>query len=330
MGLVVAPDDPRLTWQGAVSLQRADEWVMPWRIPHRDRVLFPEPLLERAAMPSGARIAFHSDTTTLAGSIEPQAEMSAIDLCCNREFVASVPLSGKDAFRFNSLPPGQKLIELWLPMFGQFKLRNLELSGGASVAPFDDTRPRWITYGSSITHCSGAESPTETWPAIVARKRGLNLTSLGFGGQCHLDPMIARLIRDLPADFISMCLGINIYGGATLGPRSFRPAIVGSVMTIRDGHPDVPIVLMSPIASPPREELPNPVGFTLKMMRQEVAAAVEILYTRGDKNVHYVDGLEILGPGPAFFLEDLCHPTTEGYKTIGRNFLEKVIAKVFP
>ena len=41
MQLQIRPDDPNLTWQGAISLQRADAWVMPWRIPYNNRALFP-------------------------------------------------------------------------------------------------------------------------------------------------------------------------------------------------------------------------------------------------------------------------------------------------
>jgi len=331
MALVLQPDDGRLTWQGAVSVERTDEWAMPWRVPHEQRGLFPAPLLERASMSSGVRLAFRSDTTRVAGRIEPQAGMSAIDLCCDGELVGSAPLAEKDGFEFDPLPQGDKLLELWLPMFGQFRLRRLELSDGASVEPVDDDRPKWITYGSSITHCSGATSPIYTWPAIAARERGLNLTSFGFGGQCHLDPMMARLIRDLPADFISLKVGINIKGGGTLNPRSFGAAIIGSVRTIRDGHPDVPLALLSPIFAPPHEESPNAVGFTIAMMRDEVEAAAEALRAHGDENVHYISGLEILGTdGTALLNPDGVHPTADGYKAMGRNFLENVIARVFP
>ena len=95
------------------------------------------------------------------------------------------------------------MIELWLPQFGSFQLRNLEIDDGATLQPFADARPQWVTYGSSITQCRTAASPTQTWPAIVARQHGLNLTCLGYGGQCHLDAMVARMIRDLPADYIA-------------------------------------------------------------------------------------------------------------------------------
>ncbi len=331
MSLLLRHDDPRLTWQGAVSLQRTASWTMPWRIPYAERALFPpEALQERAAMPAGVRVAFYSDTAILAGTFGAGPDIAELDLCCDGRFWGSLRLAGHDRFRFEDLPAGSKLIELWLPQFGEFRLGSLELSDDAAVAPFEDARPRWITYGSSITQCRTAASPTQTWPAIVARERGLNLTCLGYGGQCHLDPMIARMMRDLPADFLSLCVGINIHGAASLSARTFRPAIIGFVQTLREGHPDTPLAVISPIYSPPREEAPNAVGFTLRKMRQEVAAAVGALQACGDRNVHYVDGLELFGPDLAHLLPDELHPDAEGYKVMGRNFLQKVAARVFP
>ena len=323
------PDAPQLTWQGAVSLQETEAGVMPWRTPHSSHVLFPEPLLERSAMPAGVRISFRSNTTRVSGNIAPQKESGMLDLCCDGEVVASLDLAGKDTFAFENLPDGEKLIELWLPQFGRFQLRSLVIDDGATLDAFTDPKPRWVTYGSSITQCRTAASPTQTWPAIVAREHGLNLTCLGYGGQCHLDAMVARMIRDLPADYISMCLGINIQGASSLGPRAFRPAIIGAVQIVREKHPDIPIVLMSPICSPPREENPNTVGFHLKRMREEVQAAAEALQTHGDQNVHYVDGLRVFGADYVHLLPDDLHPDAEGYRVMGKNFVAEVAEKFF-
>lgn len=326
----LAPNDPRLTWQGIVSLQQTDHSATPWRLPYPTRALFfPDRLQERAQMPAGMRLSFYSDATSIAGTLEdPDPESARLDLCCDGQFVGSVEIAGHTRFTFAPLPPSPagkpRWIELWLPQFGILRLCSIELGasvdgGSPSVAPVQDTRPRWITYGSSITQCRGAESPTQTWPAIVARTRGYNLTCMGFGGECHLDIMVARTIRDLPAELISLCLGINVYGGASLSPRSFRPTVIGFVQTIREGHPDIPVIVMSPIYSPPREETANAVGFNLPWMRQEIAAAVHILQEHGDGNLHYVDGLQILGPDHAHLLPDSLHPNAEGYKLMGRN-----------
>ena len=275
-------------------------------------------------MPAGVRLTFVSDTTTVAGDLIAMAECGPIDLCCNGEFIGSVPLEGRDHFHFNNLPAGEKRIELWLPQFGEFNLRTLAIDENASLAAHTDSRPRWITYGSSITQCRTAASPTQTWPAIVARKRDFNLTCLGFGGQCHLEPMVARLIRDLPADYLSICVGINIYGAGSLSPRTFRAAIIGFVQIVREKHPATPFAVMSPIYSPPREHVLNAVGFSLQAMRDEVSAAVDALQTAGDANLYYVNGLDLFGEAYTHLLPDELHPNAEGYQIMGERFTQRV------
>ncbi|MDA1190830.1 MAG: GDSL-type esterase/lipase family protein [Candidatus Poribacteria bacterium] len=323
------PSDPRLTWQGTISVEHTDEYSQPWRIPYAKRPLFHSELALRAAMSAGVRIAFHSDTQSVSGKIVAQEGIKPIDCAVNGQVVSTVALTGQDTFRFDHLPSGKKLIELWLPQSGgEFRLKSLTLDDGASVEPREDTRPKWITYGSSITHCGEAKSPAYTWPGVVARGADLNLTCLGFGGQCHLDPMIARTIRDQEADIVSMCVGINIQGGGTLSPRTFQAAIIGTVQTIRDNHPNIPIVCMSPIYSPPREDKDNNVGFSLQKMRVHVAEAVEALKSCGDPNIHYVDGLDVFGKELNHLLPDQLHPNADGYIKMGENFLEKVVPRV--
>ena len=328
------PDDPRLSWQGTISFDDTKEWRMPWRLPYGEISLFPpDALRERAAMPAGVRISCRTDSDFIAGHIEPfidaEEDCSSVDLYCDGEYFGSVQLSGLKSFRFDDLPSGEKLVELWPPQHVEFRLKGLEFSDGASIELYEDMRPRWVTYGSSITHCRAAASPSFTWPAIAARERGLNLTCLGYGGNCHLEPMIARMMRELPADFLSMKVGINIYGSESLSPRTFQSAIIGFVQIVREKHPDTPFVVISPIFSPPREKMTNAVGFTLADMRQEVAEAIQTMKDNGDSNLHHVNGLELFGEDLAHLLPDDLHPNAEGYKIMGKNFAQKVAGKFF-
>ena len=330
MPQTIRPDDPRLTWQGAISFHDTDQWRMPWRIPYEDRALFPpDALRERAAMPAGVRISFRSDAETVSGQVVPAGESSPIDLYRDGKFHGSAQLEGEDSFAFSGLPGGEKLVELWLPQHGEFRLCGLELSDGASLEPYDDRRPRWVAYGSSITHCRTAASPSLTWPAVAARAGDFNLTCLGYGGGCHLEPMIARMMRELPADYISMKVGINMYNAASIGLRTFIPAIIGFVHILREKHPDTPLAVISPIHSPPRETTENAMGFTLSAMRAEVAEAVALMQGRGDRSLHYVDGTTLFGPDMVHMLPDDLHPDAEGYQAMGRNFVEKVAAPIF-
>lgn len=320
----ISPGDPRLTWAGAISVQITLEGAMPWRIPYGEQHLFAEALVERAAMPAGVRLTFRTDSPWIRGRCQPFPERSPIDLFCNGQFVASVETADAEEFSFTDLSAGSKLVELWLPQYGPFQLQGLTLAADAVLTPAQSSsRPRWVTYGSSITQCRQAASPSQSWPAIVARSRGVDLTCLGYGGQCHLDPMVARMIRDREAELISLCLGINIYGGATLNPRTFGPGILGFVQIVREKHPHTPLLLLSPIFSPGRESTPNAVGFTLEMMRDEVAGAVQRLQAHGDEAIHYIDGLQIFDATGAHLLPDDLHPNAEGYRLMAHNFLHE-------
>jgi len=326
----VGAEDERLTWSGAVSLQRKWGWVMPWRLPYDDLALFPpESLRLYAAMPSGVRLRFATDAEAVEFQAEPTPNAGDLDLYADDALVRTLVFEeGETAIGFEALPRGMKTLELWLNPSTPFLLRAVRLPAGAHLERSQDRRPRWITYGSSITHCVWSGSPSLTWPGVVARAKGLNLLSLGFNGECHADPMIARLIRDLPADFVSLKIGINIHGSGSLNVRSFLPAVIGTIVTVREGHPDIPLVVCSPIWSPPRETTPNGAGMSLQTMRQEVFEAVEIVREKGDKSLHYVDGLRLFGPEYATNLPDLVHPDAEGYRILGHNFVREVFDRI--
>lgn len=301
---------------------------MAWRIPHDERDLYALELVERAAMPAGVRLSFQSDTSFIEIGCDLANERSNIDLVIDGKLIGSERTTDTTQINFEGLGSESKSIVLWLPQFGEFRFGGISIDDGAVIsAPIASSQTKWITYGSSITQCSAANSPTKTWPAIVARTRGYDLTCLGFGGQCHLDPMIARVIRDREADLISLCLGINIYGGATLNQRTFGPGIFGFVKIVREKHPTTPIVLLSPIYSPGREDTTNEVGFTLKQMRAEVLNAVNTLQANGDQNISYINGLDVFGSDNAHLLPDDLHPNSEGYGIMADNIL-RLLPKV--
>ena len=249
----------------------------------------------------------------------------------------SAALAGRDGFRFDGLAPGPKRLELWLPQFAPFRLYDLDLSPGATVAPPDPApRPRWITYGSSLA---------AAYPPMAQAKSKLDgAGGAGAGPGPHgtrlprrlpPGPRVARLIRDLPTDYLSMEVALNALLHSTLSPRTYAPAVIGFVCTVRDGHPDIPIVVPSPIYVPRFDDpaspgaQPNAVGLTLPAMRAETAAAVERLRAHGDRRVHYVDGLRLYGAEQAHLSPDGVHPERRG-RTRSPGFLREVVTPISP
>ena len=325
MGKNINPDDTRLKWKGAVSTELTTEGVMPWRIPFAQRDLFAWQLVERAAMPAGVRLEFGSNTSYLEIFFDSIPDRSPVDIFCDGELLATLPTANLNFLRVENLGSKNKAIQIWLPQWGELRIKKLLIEDDAILTePKGPKDTKWVTYGSSITQCRAADSPSQTWPALVARKNDLDLTCMGYGGQCHLDPMIARTIRDLPADIISLCLGINIYSASSLNQRTFQPGILGFVQILREKHIDAPIIVMSPIYSPGREETLNEVGMTLQLMRSEIANSVDILKGLGDMNIHYVDGLDIFDNQYENLLPDNLHPNNEGYSIMAKNISDSL------
>ncbi|MEC0310949.1 SGNH/GDSL hydrolase family protein [Paenibacillus lautus] len=309
-------------FHGAVSLEHREEGIKPWRIPYMDYELYPPAGIDgKAEICAGVRLRLRTDSTEVAVSFAPLADAAAMDCVAGGELCQTLSLAvGATEALFSGLEDGIKDLEIWLPQNIGITVNGLRISAHAVGVPLPDIRPRWITYGSSITQCVGASSPSRAWPAIAAEACGFSLTNLGFSGNCHMEPMIGRLIRDLPADFISICAGVNIYGGGTLSPRMFKPLLIGLLETIRDKHRDIPLLVISPIYGTVRETQLNSLGFTLPIMREFIRETVELLRARGDRQLFYQDGLNWFGPEDEAFLTDGLHPGAEGYELLGRRF----------
>jgi len=325
-------------FQGHIELERGDGWLKPWRLPHRCRALFPSPdegLLGRAETTSGVRLRLATEARHLRLHFQPLSteapamERAAfhLDLTIEGELLCSVAVPpGGDRADFENLPAGDKVVEIWLSQ--EIPMALTALKGDAPCRPADDRRPRWVTYGSSLTHCVRAHSPARTWPAIVARRRGLHLTNLGFGGQCHLDPMLGTVIADLPANYITLKLGINTVGG-TLAARTYPAAVIGLVHLIRQKHPNTPLALVSPMGYPPHETTPNAVGYTVTGMRRDMEDVYHRLTSLGDDRLIYVDGLEVFNLELIErYTEDQCHPDSDGIEVQAANFDRAVMDRL--
>jgi len=362
--------DPRVRLAGISDLTPMDRGSLTERLPAWARAQLVDPAIGFvSSMPSGGRLEFVTDSTSIEleavfmrleyANITPHT--ATIDLVVDGELVASEVLVDTDLIRFpdpasmefdmvhidpsivrfEGLGTGRKHIEIWLAQNATTMLRELRFDDAAMVeGPPASERRRWVHYGSSISHGMEAEHPTGTWPAVVARAADVDLYSLGLAGQCQLDQFTARTIRDLPADLISLKLGINVVNADTMRERAFVPAVHGLLDTIRDGHPVVPIVVISPIICPVAEHLPGPTlpnadgrfvvierpdelmvgALSLSLIRELLEQVVMQRRRAGDANLHYLHGHELFGVDDVDDLHDGLHPNSAGYRRMGERF----------
>jgi hypothetical protein len=357
---------------GALGLERTEAGWLPRRLPLWTRSQYPDQYMDdMVVQPSGVRLAFR----TAADAVEldvlathgvwhtdpPPQNTAGFDLVVDGAVRAAgeTDAAGTLVFfdgtgelerrpgqvgtvRFAGLGPTEKDIEIWLPHHTRIEL--VELRADASILPphEDLSALRWVHHGSSISHCHAARRPTETWPVLAARLAGAHVVNLGFGGNAQLDPYTARSIRDLPADVISLKLGINVVNADAMRLRAFVPAVHGFLDTVREGHPDTPLLVVSPIVCPAVEDRPGPTvddperaepWFTSAGDPKDVEAGrlslglirstlerIAAERAAQDPNLHYLDGRLLFGEADLDLLPDNLHPNAEGYRLIGERF----------
>lgn len=342
---------PRLL-EGALDVRVGAGYVRPWRLPLADFDLHHPMLRFVAAAPAGVRLRLSTDSHSVALEVAhvgpddgPLASPPAYDLVFGTDVLTTYladPSSATSTVTFADLPGDGSPLEVWLPHNVGVRLVGLAVDDGATVEPVEDPRPRWVTYGSSITHCLEVARPTDTWPSIAARALDWHLTCLGFAGMAHLDPLVARAMAARPADRFTLKVGINVHNMASLRERTFAPMVHGFLATLRDRHPTTPITLISPVLSPEREHdalthrtlldgtATDLAGdLTLTQMRETLESVVEQWRARGDDALDYLDGRELFGNGDGDLdhLPDGLHPDPEGYRRIGTRFAARFASR---
>ncbi|MFP5068860.1 GDSL-type esterase/lipase family protein [Pseudonocardia nantongensis] len=366
---------------GALELEHTPDGVLPHRMPAWARARGDGQLAMAEAQPSGVRLVFRTAATAVElVTVRTRVGYRGIglrpdgvyDLLVDGRLAGRAGVDGGKTLlldpatgtsttepgppgtvRFDGLPGRSAVVEIRLPYNEITEL--VELRADAPVEPVPATGRRvWLHHGSSISHGSNADGPSGTWPALAAAAGDVELVNLGLSGSALLDPFTARVLRDTPADLVSVKLGINVVGADLMRLRAFGPAVHGFLDTIRDGHPDVPLLVVSPILCPIHEHAPGPLEpdltggtvrfratgdpngvragqLTLSVVRDELARIVAER-SADDPNLSYLDGRELYGTADAdeLPLPDRLHPDAATHDRMGGRFAARVFAPAGP
>jgi hypothetical protein len=360
---------------GALDLDTSDTGIAPRRLPAWTRPQIPDLFMEfMVTLASGVRVALRTDSPWIELDVMPTGfevtnmtpPVVAYDLVVDGTrvdrrvaefgtrlvldmvtFDLSVRAGGMGTVRFDDLGDGTKSVEIWLSQAAASELRALRVADGARVEAPQRTQRRWAHYGSSISHCVEAHGPSDVWPAVAARLGDVELLQLAFAGQCHLDQFVARTIGQQDVDLVSLKVGINVVNANSLTERTFPSALHGFLDTVREHHPVVPLLVVSPLVCPFAETLPvhtvpdgkgsfrvveggppelRATDLTLQRIRTLVEEVVTGRRERGDANLHHLDGLTLFGPDDVGDLPDGLHPNGDGYLRMGERFAAHAFA----
>lgn len=329
---LVTPLGPRFI-HGAVEIEQTPAGFLPHRLPAWARARSRDPqLAQAAAQGAGVRVAFQTASRWLELVVRATRPASGPD------GVHDLLVDGRLGRRASAR--GTRSLKIDVRSGA-----TTPVGAGMQTVRFDDLPGGRKTVEIWLPH----DQVTE----VVALRAGVDLLNLGLSGNALLDPFLARTIRDLDADLISLKIGIDLVHTDLMRLRAFGPAVHGFLDTIRDGHPTTPLFVVSPLCSPIHEDVPGPTRFetealaagrvlyraagdvheiaqgklTLGVIRQELDA---IVHERAavDPNLHYLDGRRLYGVADSapLVLRDELHPDGAGHRLIGERFAGLVLA----
>jgi lysophospholipase L1-like esterase len=184
---------------------------------------------------------------------------------------------------------------------------------GGSVRPAS-RQARWLCYGDSIAEGWAASGPGRSWPAIVGRRLGLDVVNLGYAGAARGEIAVAEAMAGIEADLVTLAYGTNCWQRIPHSAAQVAADLDAFCDVVLAGHPDVPLVVLSPIVRPDAEATANALGATLADLRDAMEETVRRRAATDDR-LSLVEGRDLVDPG---LLVDGVHPGDDGHLVLAQ------------
>jgi lysophospholipase L1-like esterase len=197
-----------------------------------------------------------------------------------------------------------------LPQYASVDEINIGVESGCAITPpiYDyGAKKPIVFYGSSITHGAAAGRAGTSFPFLVADYFNADYLNFGFSGSAKGEQSAADEIAALEMRAFVMEYDHNAETAADLEATHYD-----FYKTIRDSHPNIPIVMMSRISggySCSAEEAEQRRGVVRKTYEKATAD--------GDNNAYFIDGAALMdGLDASQYLADGKHPNDAGMRAI--------------
>ncbi len=250
---------------------------------------------------AGGRVRFRTDSTCIAikAVMATNYLMSHITLIGQSGFdLYHRTEDGQDLFHQSFRPPmgmrtGYESAvttsgKLWdytinFPLYDGVKELYIALKKDAVLeapTPYKHQKPV-VYYGSSITQGGCASRPGNSYQAILTRRLDTEHINLGFSGSGRAEKVMVDYLASL-----DMSVFVCDYDYNCLSTEHLWQTHLPLYRTIRQAHPDMPIIFISAPTV-----IKEPENFAER--RAAVRATYDTAIAEGDKNVYYIGGEEL-------------------------------------
>ena len=321
-----APFSLHGVWYEDGKFYRVDKDVAPKVSPN---------IVQKSTQTAGGRVRFKTNSTYVAikavlhntedVSIMADVATKGFDFYADGVFVRCFsPVHGQGDGDFESIREIDKKdvrereITVNLPLYSGIKELYIGLDEGATLSaadPYKISKPV-VFYGSSITNGACASRPGMTFESMVSRRLGCDFHNLGFGGSAKGESAMAEYVAGF-----DMSAFILDYDHNAPTVEHLAATHEAFYKTVREKHPNIPIVMLSRPQDLNRE--------ALSRRFEVVKATYDNAVAAGDKNVYLINGSELFDGFAFDYTVDAVHPNDLGFYRMAEavsDILEKAFA----
>lgn len=199
---------------------------------------------------------------------------------------------------------------IYLPTYASLEVKSICVDEHIEPATGHAIKKPVVFYGSSITQGAYASRPGLAYPSILGRMLDVEIINLGFSGNGKCEPEMARLVSQIDASCLVMDAGGNLTAPEEEGLiQELYPAFLNYV---REKHSTMPILInnMQHIGAATWNT-------TFRRLCDKVRGTIKETYDKmirsGDRNVHYTDGMDMIGPRDLDCTADGTHANDLGF-----------------
>jgi len=246
---------------------------------------------------AGGRVRFKTDSKYVAiyTKMSNIGKMPHFALTGSAGFDLYVRIDGEDRYIGSYKPPFEitdgyesiiefddeqmREITINFPLYSDVNELYIGLSDEAHVFEADNYKYEKpiVYYGSSITQGGCASRPGNSYQAIITRRFDIDHINLGFSGNAKAEDTMAEYIKTL-----DMSIFVYDYDHNSPNCEHYEKTHEKMFKTIREAHPDIPIIMMSR----PNHYLNEGMKKRVEIMKKTYKNAK----ANGDNNVYFLTG----------------------------------------
>ncbi|MBT4236794.1 MAG: hydrolase [Cryomorphaceae bacterium] len=201
-----------------------------------------------------------------------------------------IPLGFKNEYRLiDNMDNELREYRMFLPLYDGLKSIEIGIDNSSFIRkPKTSEKKPIIFYGTSITQGATASRPGMAHTNIISRKLDRDVINFGFSGNGRMEQPISKLISESnPIFYVIECM-------PNMSPDMITSNTIPLVDTIRNKHPNTPIILVD-LFNSPLTALDNNIDKSRNEMNNALKTEYEKMIDNGYDNIIYLESRNSLG-----------------------------------